>query len=57
VGGDFYDLINTAEDRWVCVIGDARGKGAEAAAVTALVRYTIRAVALNDDRPSEVLAP
>jgi PAS domain S-box-containing protein len=56
VGGDFYDLINTGEDRWVCVIGDARGKGAEAAAVTALVRYTIRAVALNDDRPSEVLA-
>ena len=56
VGGDFYDLINTTEDRWVCVIGDARGKGAEAAAVTALVRYTIRAVALKDDLPSEVLA-
>ena len=56
VGGDFYDLINTAEDRWVCVIGDARGKGAEAAAVTALVRYTIRAVALKDDLPSEILA-
>ncbi|MDQ4127631.1 MAG: PAS domain S-box protein [Actinomycetota bacterium] len=56
VGGDFYDLIETVEDGWVCVIGDARGKGAEAAAVTALVRYTIRAVTLNDDRPSEVLA-
>ena len=56
VGGDFYDLIDTIEDGWVCVIGDARGKGAEAAAVTALVRYTIRAVTLRDDRPSEVLA-
>ncbi|MGH3145048.1 MAG: PAS domain S-box protein [Rubrobacter sp.] len=55
VGGDFYDLINTIEDGWVCAIGDARGKGAEAAAVTALVRYTIRAVTLKDDRPSEVL--
>jgi PAS domain S-box-containing protein len=57
VGGDFYDLINTAEDRWVCVIGDARGKGAEAAAVTALVRYTIRAVALNDDGPRRSSRP
>ncbi len=56
VGGDFYDLINIAEDGWVVVIGDARGKGAEAAAVTALVRYTIRAVTLKVDRPSEVLA-
>jgi len=56
VGGDFYDLINTVEDVWVGVIGDARGKGAEAAAVTALVRYTIRAVTLKDDRPAEVLA-
>jgi len=56
VGGDFYDLINTVEDGWVCAIGDVRGKGAEAASVTALARYTIRAVTLKDDRPSEVLA-
>ncbi len=56
VGGDFYDLINTVEDGWICAIGDVRGKGVEAAAVTALARYTIRAVTLKDDRPSEVLA-
>jgi hypothetical protein len=56
VGGDFYDVINTVEDGWVCVIGDVRGKGAGAAAVTALARYTIRAVTMRDDRPSEVLA-
>jgi serine phosphatase RsbU (regulator of sigma subunit) len=56
VGGDFYDLINTVEDGWVCAIGDVRGKGVEAAAVTALARYTIRAVTMKDDRPSEVLA-
>ncbi|HYQ83406.1 MAG TPA: PAS domain-containing protein, partial [Rubrobacter sp.] len=36
VGGDFYDLINTVEDGWVCAIGDVRGKGVEAASVTAL---------------------
>jgi PAS domain S-box-containing protein len=56
VGGDFYDLINTAEGGWICAIGDVRGKGVEAASVTALARYTIRAVTLKDDRPSEVLA-
>ncbi len=56
VGGDFYDVINTIEDGWVCVIGDVRGKGAEAAAVTALARYTIRAVTMRSDLPSEVLS-
>jgi PAS domain S-box-containing protein len=56
VGGDFYDLIKTVEDGWICAIGDVRGKGVEAASVTALARYTIRAVTLKDDRPSEVLA-
>ena len=55
VGGDFYDLINTVEDGWICAIGDVRGKGVEAASVTALARYTIRAVTLKDDRPSEIL--
>jgi len=56
VGGDFYDLINTVEDGWICAIGDMRGKGVEAASVTALARYTIRAVTMKDDRPSEILA-
>jgi len=56
VGGDFYDLINSVEDGWICAIGDVRGKGVEAASVTALARYTIRAVTLKNDRPSEVLA-
>jgi PAS domain S-box-containing protein len=56
VGGDFYDLINTVENGWICAIGDVRGKGVEAASVTALARYTIRAVTLKDDKPSEILA-
>jgi serine phosphatase RsbU (regulator of sigma subunit) len=37
------------------VIGDVSGKGAEAAGVTALARYTVRAVAIDEPRPSEVL--
>lgn len=55
VGGDFYDLIDTIEDGWVCSLGDVRGKGAGAAAVMALVRYTIRAITLVDDHPKRVL--
>jgi PAS domain S-box-containing protein len=55
VGGDFYDLIHTEGERWLAVIGDVCGKGAAAAAVTALTRYTIRAVAMREDEPSTVL--
>jgi PAS domain S-box-containing protein len=56
VGGDFYDLVKADGDSWLAVIGDVCGKGAAAAAVTALTRYTIRAVAMRDDEPSAVLA-
>jgi PAS domain S-box-containing protein len=55
VGGDFYDLIETEQERRLAVIGDVCGKGAAAAAVTALTRYTIRAVAMRQDEPSAVL--
>jgi serine phosphatase RsbU (regulator of sigma subunit) len=55
VGGDFYDVFNTAEDQWYAVVGDVCGKGAEAAAVTALARYTIRAAAVRRRSPSAIL--
>jgi PAS domain S-box-containing protein len=56
VGGDFYDCFPTGDGDWALVIGDVCGKGAEAAAVTALARYTVRASAtLHSDRPQVVL--
>ena len=55
VGGDFYDLFATGEDHWFAVIGDVCGKGAEAAAVTALARYTIRAAAAQRSSPAAIL--
>jgi PAS domain S-box-containing protein len=55
VGGDFYDVFNTAEGQWYLVIGDVCGKGAEAAAVTALARYTIRAAAVQHRSPAAIL--
>jgi serine phosphatase RsbU (regulator of sigma subunit)/PAS domain-containing protein len=39
VGGDFYDFV-MFEGGWAVVIGDVVGKGAPAAALTALVRHT-----------------
>ncbi len=55
VGGDFYDVFPRSPDTWAMVVGDVSGKGAEAAAVTALARYTLRAGALEDDRPAKAL--
>ena len=56
VGGDFYDCFPTGDGEWAVVIGDVCGKGAEAAAVTALARYTVRASAtLHSERPEVVL--
>ena len=56
VGGDFYDVFEVAADDWVVALGDVRGKGVEAAVVTALARYTIRAAAVRFPDPSDVLA-
>jgi sigma-B regulation protein RsbU (phosphoserine phosphatase) len=41
VGGDFYDTFPTPAG-WMVVIGDVQGQGARAAALTGLVRYTLR---------------
>ncbi len=56
VGGDFYDGFALTGDEWALVIGDVCGKGAEAAAITALARYTTRAAVLHTRRPARVLA-
>ena len=55
VGGDFYDLFPLAGGRWGLFLGDVCGKGAAAAAVTSLARYTLRAAAVYDPDPVRVL--
>jgi hypothetical protein len=55
VGGDFYDVFSTSDGHWFAVVGDVAGKGAEAAAVTALARYTIRAAAVRRRSPAAIL--
>src|SRR3954453_11288699 len=55
VGGDFYDVFQISDGDWVVALGDVCGKGVEAAVVTALVRYTLRALTVQLDAPSAVL--
>ena len=54
-GGDFYDVFKASPGRWVAVIGDVCGKGPEAASLTALARYTLRAVGRQGAGPSDAL--
>lgn len=62
VGGDLYDVFAAdgpddegPSDPWSLVISDVCGKGAAAAALTALIRYTVRTEASYRLPPSEVL--
>jgi PAS domain S-box-containing protein len=55
IGGDLYDLF-PVEDEWALVVGDVCGKGAEAAALTAMVRYTLRAESVHHASPCDVLS-
>ena len=54
-GGDFYDMVRT-DDGWLVVMGDVAGKGARAASLTALARYTLRTAAMLTGDPAAALA-
>ncbi|MEV6012929.1 SpoIIE family protein phosphatase [Streptomyces sp. NPDC051976] len=56
LGGDFYDLFGVGEGRWAFFLGDVCGKGPQAASLTSLTRYTLRAAALHDPEPAAALA-
>ncbi|MEU9034133.1 SpoIIE family protein phosphatase [Streptomyces sp. NPDC048352] len=55
LGGDFYDVFPVDGKRFGFFLGDVCGKGPEAAAVTSLTRYTLRAAALHDPEPVSAL--
>jgi serine phosphatase RsbU (regulator of sigma subunit) len=54
--GDFYDVFPSVRGSWGIAVGDVCGKGAPAAKSTALARYTLRAEAHRESRPSVILA-
>jgi sigma-B regulation protein RsbU (phosphoserine phosphatase) len=55
VGGDFYDLFPVSMSTWGFFLGDVCGKGAMAAALTSLIRYTLRTAVARDPDPIHVL--
>lgn len=55
VGGDFYDVWPVG-DSWMLIIGDVTGKGVQAAALTAVVRHTMRTASEFLTSPAELLA-
>jgi serine phosphatase RsbU (regulator of sigma subunit)/anti-sigma regulatory factor (Ser/Thr protein kinase) len=57
VGGDFYDVFPAGDQpgAWNVVIGDVRGKGVEAAALTGVARSTVRSAAIKERSPAGML--
>ncbi|MGW0598796.1 SpoIIE family protein phosphatase [Streptomyces sp. NPDC002776] len=55
VGGDWYDVV-AAGDGLALVIGDVQGHGVQAAATMGQLRTAVRAFALGDRPPDEVLS-
>ena len=55
VGGDFYDVFESARNDWSIVVGDVCGKGPEAATLAALVRHAACAAATQTRRPRLIL--
>ncbi|WP_225438428.1 ATP-binding SpoIIE family protein phosphatase [Candidatus Frankia nodulisporulans] len=55
VGGDFYDIIPLSGGRFGVAIGDVMGRGLQAAAVMGQLRAALRAYALEEWPPADVL--
>lgn len=56
IGGDFFDLLDLGNNMVGLIIGDVSGKGLDAAAITYIVKSTLRAYAYLDSNPASVLA-
>ncbi|WP_421121827.1 SpoIIE family protein phosphatase [Aquihabitans daechungensis] len=55
IGGDFYDVMPVGPAAWGVVVGDVCGRGPDAAALTGLVRHTLRTAVVREQAPSRVL--
>ena len=55
VSGDYYDYFKINNDRLGVVIADVSGKGVPASLITAMCRSVVRANAINNDCPADVL--
>lgn len=56
VGGDFFDLHELGEGRFVVVMGDVSGKGVEAAVVASMAKTGLAAYAWDKSDPDEMVS-
>lgn len=55
IGGDFYDVIELADGRLLIAIGDVAGHSIHAATVMVELRHALRAYAIEDRDPAELV--
>jgi serine phosphatase RsbU (regulator of sigma subunit) len=55
VGGDFYDVFEVGQGSWAVLVGDVCGKGAAAAAISAMARWTLRSAAASTTSATDAL--
>jgi serine phosphatase RsbU (regulator of sigma subunit)/PAS domain-containing protein len=55
VGGDFYDLFAVGDGSWAFLLGDVCGRGVESAAVSSLVRHSVRVLSERIAEPADLV--
>jgi serine phosphatase RsbU (regulator of sigma subunit) len=55
IGGDWYSIVKLDDDNFFFAVGDVSGRGLDAAAVMARMRYTAPAYAFDGDSPTQIL--
>ncbi len=56
VGGDFYDFLDLGYRKLAIALGDVSGRGLEAAKLTAMIKYTLRAFIAEEPDPGTCMA-
>lgn len=55
VGGDYFDIIETGDGKFLFVVGDVAGKGVPGLVIMAMVRIMVRDLASRGENPSRLL--
>ena len=55
IGGDFYDVIELGDGRLLIAIGDVAGHSIHAATIMVELRHALRAYAVEDHGPAEIV--
>jgi serine phosphatase RsbU (regulator of sigma subunit) len=55
IGGDWYSIVKLDHDNFFFAVGDVSGRGLDAAAIMARLRYTTAAYAFDGNSPTQIL--